>query len=485
MATLSPPLGGACRTNDKDASNFKPNSLSFKSKAAVPVRPQKSFPFFHLPQEIQFQIFTWLTPKDISYSSLVCQSFREFTIEQRLWRIIAKRDLTLAKTRTFSGINWKSYCRRSFKIRKSPDTLLKCSPMAICQAKPLGRFVQTADVCNKKIYFVGGQITTDKRLSNITSFDPSCELGKFDEINVDNRIMFTNEAQARTSTGALLTTVPKFARHVSGRWRDSIVVFGGFDGDSTFFGVAVFTPSDNTWVYKKTYGDLPPLRSNAAADVIGDKFYLFGGSNDSETGEYQVLGDFSVLDLESMVWTRLHEHGSVYTPDGDGQMRKRKTCKVKGDIPNGRVGHRLVGIEHKLHLIGGGIWGEAHGWTDHYYEMYIFDTKEMTWYLPASEKLPKDEQGHPPSICYPFTYRYKEYLSITTLAENAVWMFDTIAEKWHKLDLQGENGEGNIPTKSHSMGAVGVVHNNAYFLGSYHIGPNSSDNDFYRIAMGF
>jgi len=213
---------------------------------------------------------------------------------------------------------------------------------------------------------------------------------------------------------------------------------------------------------------------------------------------------------------------------------------VEGDIPEGRVGHRFVAVGDKLYLIGGGVWSEKHGWSTQYYQMYVFDTVTKRWYLPLSEMsstanssssnnnnrttnnnigtspinataIPINNNNnntaanagngnssnnsepvndssvnpHPPPVCYPFSFAYKEFLVTTTLAEKKMWFFDTIAERWYEIVMYGETGETDIPTSAHSMGAVGVVGNQAFFLGSYHIGPGSSLNDFYRVSFGF
>jgi len=215
---------------------------------------------------------------------------------------------------------------------------------------------------------------------------------------------------------------------------------------------------------------------------------------------------------------------------------KKKTCRVEGELPEGRVGHRFVAVGDKLYLIGGGVWSEKNGWSVQYYQMYVYDTVEKRWYLPNSERsssgrsdntkdtnsskglpsnnsgdaMEEDENGsggslrssngsnsrnepvnatsvmpHPPPVCYPFSFAYKEFLVTTTLAEKKMWLFDTISEIWHEVPMSGDVADTDIPTSAHSMGAVGVVDNQAFFLGSYHIGPGSSLNDFYRVTFEF
>jgi len=197
------------------------------------------------------------------------------------------------------------------------------------------------------------------------------------------------------------------------------------------------------------------------------------------------------------------------------------------------VGHRFVAVGDKLYLIGGGVWSEKNGWSVQYYQMFIYDTIERRWYLPNSEiatsigrsvskkddnsgkvtsgsnnnnsnagdameedenrnSNPKSEpvnamsvMPHPPPVCYPFSFAYKDFLVTTTLAEKKMWLFDTISEIWHEVPISGDVNDGDTPTSAHSMGAVGVVDNQAFFLGSYHIGPGSSLNDFYRVTFEF
>jgi len=205
-----------------------------------------------------------------------------------------------------------------------------------------------------------------------------------------------------------------------------------------------------------------------------------------------------VLDLVTYVWTRLHEDVKVYDRSLEGRIRKSKTCRVEGELPEGRVGHRLVAVGEKLYLIGGGVWSEKSGWSVQYYEMYVFDTVLKRWYLPKSEASRpnnnKDNNNtntnnssapHPPAVCYPFSFVYGDMLFTTTLAERKVWGFDTVAEIWYEVPICGENEDADVPVVAHSMGAVGVVGNQAFFLGSYHIGPGSSMNDFYRLRFNF
>jgi hypothetical protein len=63
----------------------------------------------------------------------------------------------------------------------------------------------------------------------------------------------------------------RFARHTSVGIGNKVYSFGGFDGTSQYFGVAVLDLSTMSWSYPQTTGEAPKLKTNHAAAAIGTK----------------------------------------------------------------------------------------------------------------------------------------------------------------------------------------------------------------------
>lgn len=116
---------------------------------------------------------------------------------------------------------------------------------------------------------------------------------------------------------------PVFARHTAAAIDNKVYCFGGFDGISTLYGVAVFDVGKNalslfisfiysfflcilravlnvfvdelTWDMPEVYGDIPSPRTNHSCTSLGSKIYIHGG-NVTVNDVYTVLGDFYAFD---------------------------------------------------------------------------------------------------------------------------------------------------------------------------------------------
>jgi N-acetylneuraminic acid mutarotase len=273
------------------------------------------------------------------------------------------------------------------------------------------------------IIFIGGQETDTKRFNEIIYYDA--------------------EEKAFSQPTIKGDKVPSFSRHTSSLVGSKIYVFGGFDGHGTNFDLATFDPYNRVWcnVPKAAQkGQVPPSRTNHASASVGKNMYIFGGNNNNEAGQYQVLDDLSMLDTVTMSWSK---------------------PKTSGLAPCARSGHTLTAIGKKLYLFGGGVWNEREGWVHKFNDLYVLDTETLHWTKPEC-------QGKIDTSTFPIAFAVGRFLFIfgggskpLHSVTNDLYILDTATLTWAAQD-----NEGSKP-QPRDMGTASVVGDAVYFLGGY------------------
>jgi N-acetylneuraminic acid mutarotase len=384
------------------------------------------FLFMSLPEEMSFHIISFLSANDMCALARTSRDLQRFSTENMLWRKLCKRNgwkvTRTAVHESPRAFDYKKYFTEKTLITR-PGSLKWGESSKPSGTVPSKRFKHTATVVGGTVIFIGGQETDTKRFNEIIYYD------------TDNKT-FT----APTVKG---DKVPNFSRHTSSLVGSKIYVFGGFDGHGTNFDLATFDPYTRTWsnIPKSAQkGSIPPSRTNHASSSVGKNMYMFGGNNNNEAGQYQVLDDLSMLDTVTMTWSRPNTTGTA---------------------PCARSGHTLTAVGKKLYLFGGGVWNEREGWVHKFNDLYILDTETMHWTKPEC-------QGKIDTSTFPISFAVGRFLFIfgggskpLHSVTNDLYILDTATLTWSSPDSEGTKPQPR------DMGTASAVGDSVYFLGGY------------------
>jgi len=413
----------------KDNDNAATASTAITNANVQSIQPQFEL-FFSLPEEIGLHILSFLNARDLCAVSSSSKDMLRFTRENALWKGLCKSNGWKVSRRTRREAGWFDFKQYySEKETISRPTAMKYSDLGKTHGTaPTKRFKHTATVVGKNVIFIGGQETDTKRFNEVIYFNS--ETNTFSRPNIKG-------------------TVPNFSRHTSVLIKDRIFIFGGFDGFGTNFDLAVFDPVNYSWTTvdkSQVNGTCPASRTNHAAAAVGSKMFLFGGNNNSESGAYQVLGDFHCLDTETMTWSQ---------------------PETTGDKPTARSGHCMTAIGSKLYLFGGGVWNETNGWVEKYTDIHVLDTETMQWSKPATT-------GTIESSTFAISFAVGRFLFVfgggskpKHCVTNDLYVLDTTSFNWSTPVV---NDAENKP-QPRDMGTACIVNNTVYLMGGYAGGP--------------
>jgi hypothetical protein len=318
------------------------------------------------------------------------------------------------------GLDWhKYYIQRALLLK--PGSLQWTYPQ-LGGTVPSPRYVQTASLVGNTIAIIGGKRDEESRL---------------------DEIFFLHFPSLKFSRPEIRGKVPPLARHTATVVGNKVFVFGGYAA-TYFHYLSVLDMDTMTWYEPQTSGQRPRHRSNHSACAVGTKVYIFGGSTDDDDGNYITLGDFFVLDTETMTWKELTQED------------------MEGDIPAPRAGHRMVTVRDKVFLFGGGVWGKnERSWRIKYNTTTIFDPETCTWYEPRVK-------GTLPDLCtFPSLFVVNVFLfacfgqsmKLNTVNSD-LFMLDTVAMEWTHMQ---------VPSKtrplSRDMASGTVVGGQVFFMG--------------------
>ncbi|KAJ3034180.1 hypothetical protein HDV00_005399 [Rhizophlyctis rosea] len=107
---------------------------------------------------------------------------------------------------------------------------------------------------------------------------------------------------------------------------DKIFLFGGSDPTGEYDDVWVFDTTTNTWTNPMTTGEGPGGRSGHTATLVGKKLVIYGGLARNGGKQATLFEDVYVLDTDTFVWTRLET--AFEPPNPPGKRLDHDTCLI-------------------------------------------------------------------------------------------------------------------------------------------------------------
>uniref|UniRef100_A0A1D1XJC7 Acyl-CoA-binding domain-containing protein 5 n=1 Tax=Anthurium amnicola TaxID=1678845 RepID=A0A1D1XJC7_9ARAE len=206
-----------------------------------------------------------------------------------------------------------------------------------------------------------------------------------------------------------------------------LYLFGGYGEDNCQTNdVHIFDTVKQTWSKPMVKGNPPLPRDSHTCTTVGNKLYVFGGTDGKNP-----LNDFHVLDTSTNTWVVPITYG-------------------KG--PDAREGHGAALVGNRLFIFGGCGKSAYNSGEVYYDDLYIFDTVNDFWQCAAT-------YGTPPSARDSHTCSSWRNKIIVLGGEDAsdcylsdVHMLDTDTMVWKELNTSGQMP---APRAGHSTVALG------------------------------
>eukprot|EP01031_Cornospumella_fuschlensis_P037260 gene37260-45234_t len=255
-------------------------------------------------------------------------------------------------------------------------------------------------------------------------------------------------------------------RHVAVVYEDSLYIFGGFDGTSRVNDLHRYNFITNTWYDLNpppphahahtnpphTYeAPTPSPRHSHSAVVYRDSMYVFGGYD----GAYK--NDFHALAFASNSWRPV---GGGTTAGEVPRARYRGTCIVHGD---------------SMILHGG------HDGNRHLQDTHIFDFITSTWSALLTEGLPPSPRDS--HVCVLYNNSMFLYGGSTGTAMGDFYALSLdLRRDWAPVPVGSSGVAGIDVTPGPRFCHVGVVYEGAFYIFGGYDGSNRL-NDFLRYRF--
>ncbi|XP_024970653.1 rab9 effector protein with kelch motifs-like isoform X3 [Cynara cardunculus var. scolymus] len=194
---------------------------------------------------------------------------------------------------------------------------------------------------------------------------------------------------------------------------DKLFVFGGTDGNIPLKDLHILDTSTNTWMAPYVRGDGPEAREGHSAALIGKRLFIFGGCGKSfDTPVEEYFDDLYILNTETMVWKRV---------------------ATTGIPPAKRNSHTCVSWKNKIIVIGGED-------TQNYYmsDVQMLDTDTLTWTkLVTNGELLPPRAGHTTIALGKNLFVFGGFTDAEDLYDD-LYMFDLETFSWTKVMTTGE-----------------------------------------------
>ncbi|WCJ35825.1 Galactose oxidase/kelch repeat superfamily protein [Euphorbia peplus] len=230
-----------------------------------------------------------------------------------------------------------------------------------------------------------------------------------------------------------------------------LYVFGGYGQDNCQTNqVHVFDTVMQSWSQPAVQGTLPTPRDSHSCTAIGDKLYVFGG-----TDGMNPLKDLHVLDTSSHTWN---------------------SPPVRGEGPEAREGHSAALVGKRLFIFGGCGKSSSTGDEVYYNDLYILNTETLVWKQATTSGIsPSSRDSHSCSswknkiIVIGGEDGHDYYLS-------DVHILDAETLEWKELNTSGQKLS---PRAGHSTVAFGK---NLFVFGGFTDAQNLYD-DLYMLDI--
>lgn len=194
---------------------------------------------------------------------------------------------------------------------------------------------------------------------------------------------------------------------------DKLFVFGGTDGNIPLKDLHILDTSTNTWMTPFVRGEGPEAREGHSAALIGKRLFIFGGCGKSfDTPVEEYFDDLYILNTETMVWKRV---------------------ATTGIPPAKRNSHTCVSWKNKIIVIGGED-------TQNYYmsDVQMLDTDTLTWTkLVTNGDLLPPRAGHTTIALGKNLFVFGGFTDAEDLYDD-LYMFDLETFTWTKVMTIGE-----------------------------------------------
>ncbi|EPS71470.1 hypothetical protein M569_03290, partial [Genlisea aurea] len=198
---------------------------------------------------------------------------------------------------------------------------------------------------------------------------------------------------------------------------DKLFIFGGTDGKRPLNDLHVLDTASNSWIFPSVRGDVPEPREGHSAALIGKKLFIFGGCGKFENSE-TYYDDLYILDTETFSWKRVYYSG---TP------------------PSKRDSHTCSSWKNKIIVIGGED-------SCNYYlsDVHVLDADTLVWCkLNTTGQLLPPRGGHT-TICFNrHLFVFGGFSDEQNLYDD-IYMLDIGNGAWTKLKAYGEGPSGRF-----------------------------------------
>jgi len=309
-------------------------------------------------------------------------------------------------------------------------TQISLSQSSLGSTKPSARYAHSGTVYDNKIVYIGGQMAQKSRFNDFYFYDTTT--GRFTQPKISG-------------------SPPNISKHTTMEIDGTFYMFGGYDGISQRFELSAFDPVKRMWYVPQTQGETPPSRSNHASAVVGKKMYIFGGLLQQDK-ELVDSNDMHVLDTTTMTWS---------------------APQCTGTIPEPRCGHKMVTIDGKIYLFGG---GNGDNWANKFNDLHTFDPETNEWSKPTTIGDLVD------ATTFASVWAVGRFLFVfgggrityRGSVSNEVFAYDTVTRCWSKQLV-----DGKAPTERDDC-TTNVVDDVVYMMHGYNSGPI---DEFWSIKM--
>jgi len=400
--------------------------------------------FDNLPCEVTSYLLSFLEAQHLAIFCETNKFMMALGSQPMLWRELCARkwpnqfiegESTPRIQKEFGedALFWKHYYVQKHLLSLSSSmtwTQISLTQSSLGGVKPSARYAHSGTVFDNKIVYIGGQLQQKKRFNDFFFYDTTT--GHFTQPKIKG-------------------CPPNISKHTTMEIAGLFYTFGGYDGISERFELSVFDPVKRQWEAPATFGERPLSRSNHSSAVVGPNMYIFGGLLQQEE-ELIDSDDLHVLNTQTMTWTKLHPSGV---------------------LPEARCGHKMVTIDGKIYLFGG---GNGDNWAMKFNDLHVYDPETNCWTKPETTGDEVD------STTFSSVWNVGRFLFVfgggrkthRGSVSNDIYALDTVTMHWTKQTLTGD-----APSERDDC-TTNVVGDTVYLMHGYN---NGAIDQFWSIRM--